>query len=514
MDKNIKINLGGILFNIDEEAYIVLRKYLQEIDLRLRNMPGGAETIEDIESRIAEIFQSQKGLTGVISKDNVEYMISVLGKPEAFDNEDEEKGEKDSSRTSAKRNLYRNPDDAIIGGVCGGLGANLKIETVWIRILFIVFAFFFGIGLFVYIALWIALPSATNDARKLELYGNYAFRNPGIRSRGLTTGNNTGSAVGIALNETFRAIGKVFFIIFRVFMIAIGVLLVLTGFLSLAAFIMVFLFKYPGAFSTDAAGFDLSYFPDFLNYVVSPSLVPWITILIVLVVALPLLAIIYGGVKMIFWFRAKDGVFLLIGFVLWAISAAVLSIILFNEGISFAETAKTTTHEMFKETPDTLFIVSGNKLADLQFDKELSIPDEEYNVYISDEKKEIYIRTYLNISTGEDNRVSVDIKKRSAGRSRQDAMKKAGQLNYNYEINSDTLTIDEYFTLPNGTKWSFDNVGISLKAPEGTVIYLDTTVESQVYSFHDDYFISDPVNRYWLLTGKGLSYIDKNSRNN
>ena len=57
MDKTIKINLGGTLFQIDEEAYKILRRYLQDIDNRLKNTPGGAETVEDIELRIAEIFQ-------------------------------------------------------------------------------------------------------------------------------------------------------------------------------------------------------------------------------------------------------------------------------------------------------------------------------------------------------------------------------------------------------------------------------------------------------------------------
>jgi len=68
MDKTIKINLGGILFHIDEEAYKILRRYLQDIDNRLKNTPGGAETLDDIESRIAEIFQGQGGTAGVISK--------------------------------------------------------------------------------------------------------------------------------------------------------------------------------------------------------------------------------------------------------------------------------------------------------------------------------------------------------------------------------------------------------------------------------------------------------------
>ncbi len=90
MDKTININLGGTLFQIDEEAYRILRDYLQAIDLKFRNVPGGNETIEDIESRIAEIFQSQKGNAGVITRENVEAMISIIGKPEDFDQTENE----------------------------------------------------------------------------------------------------------------------------------------------------------------------------------------------------------------------------------------------------------------------------------------------------------------------------------------------------------------------------------------------------------------------------------------
>jgi hypothetical protein len=71
MDKTISINIAGTLFQIDEDAFRILRDYLQTINNRFRNVQGGHETIEDIESRISEIFLSQKGLAGVISKDNL-----------------------------------------------------------------------------------------------------------------------------------------------------------------------------------------------------------------------------------------------------------------------------------------------------------------------------------------------------------------------------------------------------------------------------------------------------------
>jgi phage shock protein PspC (stress-responsive transcriptional regulator) len=507
MDKTININLGGTLFQIDEEAYGILRNYLQSIDLKFRNTSGGNETIEDIELRIAEIFQSQKGVDGIITKVNVEAMISVIGKPEDFGHTENESAAPGYT-TSQSRKMFRNPDNTIIGGVCGGIGTYLGTDPVWIRILFVVFTFFFGVGLFVYLALWIALPSADTDNRKKDMYGsNY--------SRAVSEGKSPASAyqttskAGNAVNEVFRAIGKFCFIIVRVFLILIGTSLVLTGFLALFTFILVFIFKYPGAFSTDITGINLSYFPDILNYIVTPALVPWIKALIIFVVSLPLLALIYGGIRMIFWFRARDGFLWLAGLVLWVLSAAALSIMLFNEGVGFAENGRTTSREYFSVAPDTLYLKSGMKIQDLKVDKEITIPNEEYDAfYISDEKNEIYFRTSLDIEPDEGNAASYEVIKRSAGRSRLDAQKKCDRLLYNSHISNKTIYLDEFFTIPSGSKWSFDFVSVKVHAPEGTIISMDKTVERLFRSYSDDDYATDTDKRLWRMTENGPEHIE------
>jgi phage shock protein C len=127
MDKTININIAGTLFQIDDEAYRILRDYLQAVNNRFRNVQGGHETIEDIESRIAEILMSQNGLAGTVSKLNVESMISIIGKPEDFGgNESETEA---PVYTTTKKRMYRNPDDSIISGVCGGIGAYLNTDN-------------------------------------------------------------------------------------------------------------------------------------------------------------------------------------------------------------------------------------------------------------------------------------------------------------------------------------------------------------------------------------------------
>ena len=523
MDKTIKINLGGTLFQIDEEAYKILRAYLQDITNILRNTSGAAETVEDIEIRIAEIFQSQGASAGIISKENVEAMMGIIGKPEDFDTGDDDvKVQEPAYQSAASKKLYRNPDDQIISGVCGGLGAYLNIEPVWVRLLFVLFTCFFGIGFFVYVALWIALPSANTDLRKREMYGRddyMAFlkkrHSQGSQSAGSSA---SGARIGSAFNEVFRALGKVLFIFFRVVLIILGVCLVLTGFITLVVFVMVFFFKYPGYFSTTSFGINLFYFPDFLNYVVNPAIAPWILFLSFMVILLPLLAMIYWGVKMIFWFRAKDGIVSLAALVIWVMCGAALSILLFNEGISFAETARNVTEEVIEKAPKDIYIVSGQKVADLHFDKEIAFDEEEYKIFFIDGNKGLFISTDLNINKSDDNSARLNIRKRSAGRSRLDAQMKAEKLIYNYGIAGDTIRLDEYFTLPAGSKWSVDDVRVNLFIPEGTIIHFDKTTEDMFrqdyyrnneWDWSDDsrdmeYARSDNSNYYWIMTDDGL----------
>jgi phage shock protein PspC (stress-responsive transcriptional regulator) len=505
MEKTIKINLGGTLFQIDEEAYRMLRDYLQAIDRKFRNAPGGNETIEDIEARIAEIFLSHKNMTGIISKENVEAVISIIGKPEDFDQEGTEGTSYQS--TPGHKKLFRNPDDRVIGGVCGGIGAYADTDPVWFRILFIVFALTFGIGIFVYLALWIALPSAETASQKREMYSSDVSQ---LRSqdgepipRYATT-----SKIGRATNEVFRALGRVLFIFVRIILIIFGISLLLTGFLALFTFIMIFVFHYPGAFSTSIEGVNLSYLPDFLNYIVSPASAPWIKALITLVVTLPLLAIIYGGVRLIFWFRARDGYLWLAGLVIWVLSAAALSIILFNEGVGFAESDTTTSTRYLNTVPDTLYIVHGKRFSDLPAENEISIPDEGHKIMIDDNKKEIYTRVFLSFPGDEENKSSVKITRRAFGRNRTDAVKNAEKILYDYNISGDTLKLDEFCTLPSNSKWSFDEVFVSIYFPEGTIIHMDRTTESLFRSRDDDDFVTDSKNRFWKMTEDGLEYIE------
>ena len=170
MKKTIKIKLGGIIFHIDEDAYDMLRSYLDSLKDHFSGMEGGAEVIDDIEIRIAEIFESKSNDPNkVIEKEDVKKMIDTMGEARDILEEEDNGTYQRTYRRTGKR-FYRDPDNAVLGGVCGGLGAYFNVDPIWFRILFIVLIFAYGAGL-VYLILWIVIPKAETASQKLEMKG-------------------------------------------------------------------------------------------------------------------------------------------------------------------------------------------------------------------------------------------------------------------------------------------------------------------------------------------------------
>ena len=169
MKKTININLAGFVFYIDEDAYEALQKYLNNIRTYLGNTEGREEIIDDIESRIAELFSEKQ--KQVITLIEINEVIEVMGQPEDYMSEDEPE-EKTADQQSSKR-LYRDPDSTVLGGVCSGVGHYLNIDAVWIRLIFLAMVWS-GVSILIYFILWAIIPKAETTAQKLEMKGKAA----------------------------------------------------------------------------------------------------------------------------------------------------------------------------------------------------------------------------------------------------------------------------------------------------------------------------------------------------
>lgn len=170
MKKTLDINIRGIVFHIDEDAFEILNNYLNEINLYFRSKKGHEEIINDIETRIVELFQLK--LTDkkqVITRLDVEEVIAIMGHPSDFDQDSE-----DYTITYKKgpKRLFRDIDNRMVGGVCAGLGAYFNVDQLWFRIGFIISLFLGGAGAIVYLVLWIITPPALTVSEKLEMQGD------------------------------------------------------------------------------------------------------------------------------------------------------------------------------------------------------------------------------------------------------------------------------------------------------------------------------------------------------
>jgi phage shock protein PspC (stress-responsive transcriptional regulator) len=175
MKKVININFHSRVIPIEESAYELLKQYSDSLRKYFANEEGRDEIINDIESRIAELFSEhlKKGAS-CITDDDVTGIIASMGRPEDFEAADADNpknggssskqqtsggGQQEQQRTYAytgRGRLFRNADDKILGGVCSGLANYLGIDPVIMRVIFVIL---FGALLWVYILLWIIVPS-------------------------------------------------------------------------------------------------------------------------------------------------------------------------------------------------------------------------------------------------------------------------------------------------------------------------------------------------------------------
>ena len=189
MKKTLTVNLGGTVFNIDDDAYRLLDNYLCNLKAHFSKEEGAEEIVDDIERRISELL-AEKLAAGqqVITISDVEEVIARVGKPEEMDQEGQAAeanagqaqggasaqtaGQGASTQGAAHRRLFRNPDDKILGGVISGIAAYFCWDVTLLRLLLLVILICgYGTLIPVYIICWFLIPEARTAAEKLSMRG-------------------------------------------------------------------------------------------------------------------------------------------------------------------------------------------------------------------------------------------------------------------------------------------------------------------------------------------------------
>lgn len=180
MNKIISINLKGLVFQVEEEAFEQLQKYLELLNRHFAKEESRLEIIDDIESRIAEMMQEILETKAAITAVDVEEIIATMGKPSDFGIDEEEKEEEKTNNEkqsysapigNVPKRFMRDTENSVLGGVCSGAGHYFGVEPLWIRLVFLFLLFAFGTGIFFYIVLWVIIPEAKTPSDRLQMKG-------------------------------------------------------------------------------------------------------------------------------------------------------------------------------------------------------------------------------------------------------------------------------------------------------------------------------------------------------
>jgi phage shock protein PspC (stress-responsive transcriptional regulator) len=209
MDKITRIHLAKVPYEIGINAQIQLKKYLDEIRSEL-DVDLADEIMTDIEVRITEILSDRNiKRNDVITDEDISAIQEQLGSPEQF-SDSGIKGKQKNLGPNETKKLLRDTDGAYIGGVASGLGFYFAVDPIFVRIIFVVLTFVSGLGILLYILLWLLVPAARTSSDKLLMRGEpvTAAALQGYRSTAQRTIAN------LKLRSALRIFGKVVKIIF------------------------------------------------------------------------------------------------------------------------------------------------------------------------------------------------------------------------------------------------------------------------------------------------------------
>ena len=521
MKKAIKINLSGIIFHIDEDAYEKLKTYLDTISRHFSNKQESKEIIDDIEARIAELFQERiTDETQVITLSIVDEVIDIMGNPEdiADTGEDAESQRTFHEAYSRSRRLYRDPENSVIGGVCGGLAAYFNVDPVIFRLLFVIFFFAGGASILVYVILWIVLPRAETAAQKLEMRGekvNVSNLEKKIREEYDNVKDNvkegyskaksseTYKKTERATSDFFDVLGKILLVFIKVILIIIGTGLVIGG-IGLLIGLIALPFVGIHVFPFESYSFSLG---DVLMPFTDPISVTLLVIAITLLLLIPVAAMLYGLVKLIFNIKTRNRGLTIGALTLWIVSLFCIIGIVAFETANYSDFGRDSFSQELDTSSDTLYI-SINESQDDYLDDE-SIFDLDDRWFLLEDAEAFYGRITLDIEKTDGEEFLLEIDKESKGRSWDRAAENAANIDYHFRMSGNRLVLDPYFSVELENKWRFPRVETIVRVPEGKVVVLDRQTRDILEGVRNVDRLSDwnMAGKSWKMTEEGLEKI-------
>ncbi len=534
MNKTVNINLSGVIFHIEEDAYLKLHSYLTTIKGYFSESEGRDEIMADIENRIAEMLSERvSDRKQVVLMTDVDHVIGVMGKPEDFAGEKSSADEPaksspfSSGASGRRRRLFRDPDNKILGGVCSGIGNFFNIDPVWLRLILVVCLFAFGTGILLYIVLWIVIPEAKTAAEKLEMKGEEVnFSNIGkkveeeiqsfgkkVEDWGQEVKQTASSAkAGDAIARIFDFIGSVFGAFFRVFAKLVGVFIAIVGMLLLVGVISS-LFGGTGLIHIDGESFSIR--DGYNMFFENQEQEVLASFAIFLFIGIPLIMLVYGGVKLLLGIKTKNRLIGIGAGVLW-LAGLLLVIVLGNQIAGLFSEKATSKHSFQLDQPncDTLFLkVSGNRdygYEHRRMGRHMRVKVNRQDVISADSAHLNFGFPELDIVLSETDSFEIVVYGESRGKDRKEALHLARSIAYGITQKDSLIEFSPEFSIQKNEKWRGQSIHIEVRVPKGKVVYLGKNMDQIIYDIKNESETLDEemVGRRWIMGNEELRCLD------
>jgi phage shock protein PspC (stress-responsive transcriptional regulator) len=462
MKKTISVNLKGTNFIIEEDAYNRLENYLTKLASKLGSDPGKNDIIEDIELRIAELFN---GLLNdrktVIEDEDVAQILVNLGDPSLYvsdEFEENSSGTEQKASESFKRRLFRDTQNSSIGGVCAGLAHYFTIDIVIVRIIFAVLFFIGGFTIPLYILLWIILPEAKTSIDRLQMHGK-AVTIDSVKeeienaTESIKTKSNQFAKNFTQNKDKFAAIGKVIRIIF-------GSILI---FKAIGITILLFTLFFVG-FSFSPSG--LITFQEMGAYFLTSDFDFTLSVITVLVASISLiLFLLILGLKLLLNIQTKWTKYTLIllftAGIISVFSAAMIGI---NTAKDFAINGEI---ERTISTLDTTILhIENNRISPYKIGKEFTVKSDGFNEFIHVEKNR-FIRNGIEIEyrRSKDSLFHIIQNLSAQGPTHQAALKKARNIEHFCKLIDGKLVVATGYFFPIRDKMRSQTLKLIIEIP-------------------------------------------------
>ncbi|SHF79428.1 PspC domain-containing protein [Dysgonomonas macrotermitis] len=457
MKETTKVSIGGYAFTLDVDAYEELQAYLENLKRHFSTKDEGAEIIQDIEARMSELLQLKNAKTdGVITLEDAKDIIKIMGNPKDFedesasDNPTSDTAEDDKRPASIGKRFYRDTDNAILGGVCSGIGHYFNLDPVMVRVIYLILlsvsnplshkisAFFF----LLYFILWIVMPAARTFAQKLAMSG----KTPTIEN--IQSGNlpvkKKGAAAGRVLIKTLK--------------ILVGLICYLTGISIILAGAAMFFF----APATGLPTFnELTTILGFSNANLGITLI--------LVWFIPALIIIYIGIRIMIEFTSRDLIIIGIGFGIWVVACGYGASVTTHIAQQYKHQSSESQIIQPQTQADTLYINIGNlyKQADL-------VGASKYTYKLEGNPDSwFFVPSIRVVEDTTAQNFSIEINKKAFASSKRKAKAKADKAKFDVQMQDSLVTINP--RLYNKKKqWDREYFNIVITRPKSKEVKIDS----------------------------------------